>query len=193
MQYSPRVPATKLLTQIRNQQSEGLKNKRMSALGVVLNSLLEDLVDSLMAVICALLLYRMGHPIGDSIGCRHDCVWECVKTDEILCTVQRVLHKQVLEVKRSEVCRKLVERDTNTVHRRRAHPTCSMPQRIRPPHAHHDVLSQHGSKGGSGKLKASGASRSAGGWRQRSLETRSPSADSTNFGERGAALRLAIC
>jgi hypothetical protein len=48
----------------------------------------------------------------------------------------------------------MVERDTNTVRRRRARPTCSTPQRIRPPHAHHDVLSQHGSKGGSGKLQS---------------------------------------
>ena len=78
------MPTTKLLTQVRDQQSEGLKNKRMSALGIVLNSLLEDLVDSFMAVVCAFLLYWMGNPIGDSISCRHDCVWECVKTDEIL-------------------------------------------------------------------------------------------------------------
>ena len=188
MRYSPRVPATKLLTQVRDQQSEGLKNKRMSALGIVLNSLLEDLVDSLMAVVCAFLLYWMGNPIGDSISCRHDCVWEC--EDYQLLSNATCTESQR---ERSEVCRKIVERDTNTVRRRRARPTCSTPQRIHPPHAHHDVLSQHGSKGGSGKLKASGASRSAGGWRQRSLETRSPSADSTNFGERGAALRLAIC
>ena len=75
--YSPRVAATKLLTQVRDQQSESLENKRMLALGSILSGLVEDLVNSLMAVVCALLLHRMRNPICDSISCRHGCVWEC--------------------------------------------------------------------------------------------------------------------
>jgi len=73
MRYLPRVPTTKLLTQVRDQQSESLKNKGMSALSIILHGLVEDFVNSLMAVVCALLLHRMGNPIDDSISCCHDC------------------------------------------------------------------------------------------------------------------------
>jgi hypothetical protein len=76
LKYLPRVSTAELLTQVRDQKAEGLKNKRMPALGILLDGLFEDLVDGLMAVVCALLLYRMGNPIGDSISCRHDSVWE---------------------------------------------------------------------------------------------------------------------
>jgi hypothetical protein len=74
LRYSPRVPAAKLLTQVRNQQSESLKDTRMLALGIILDGFVEDLVDSLVAVVCALLLNWVGNPIRDSISCRHGCV-----------------------------------------------------------------------------------------------------------------------
>jgi hypothetical protein len=93
LKYLPRVPAAELLTQVCDQQSESLKNKRMPALGILLDSLFEDLVDSLMAVVCALLLYRMGNPICDPIGCRHDYVWEC----EVSIAVNRGLYGEQMK------------------------------------------------------------------------------------------------
>jgi len=77
---SPRVTATKLLTQVRNQQPEALEDKRMLALRIAVDSLLQDLVGSLMAVVCALRLDRVGDTISHAISSSHDGRLEAQET-----------------------------------------------------------------------------------------------------------------
>lgn len=193
VEYSPRVTTAKLLTQVRDQQPECLKNKRMPALGIILNSLVEDPINSLIAVVCALLLHWMGNPVCDSIGCRHDsvlerenCQWlsnamwaerasNCLrKKYGIACRDDRAWYKPCPQTKAYSPL--LVARRRAYAHRRRITMSCLMTL------AKIEVESSRFPE----------ASRSAGGWRQRSPKVNFPSADSTIFGERGAALRLAL-
>ena len=68
----PRVTATKLLAQVRDQQPEGLKDERMLALRIVTDGFLQDLIGSLMAIVCTLCLYRVGDTVSHAISSSHD-------------------------------------------------------------------------------------------------------------------------
>ena len=68
----PRVTATKLLAQVRDQQPEGLKDERMLALRIVADSLLQDLVGGLVAIVRTLRLYRVRDTVGHAVSSSHD-------------------------------------------------------------------------------------------------------------------------
>lgn len=68
----PRMAATELLTQVRDQQPESLKDKRMLALCIVANGLLQDFVGSLVAIACTLCLHRVRDTVGHAVSSSHD-------------------------------------------------------------------------------------------------------------------------
>ena len=72
LQDIPRVATTELLAQVRDQQPEALKDKRMLALCIVAGGLLQNLVGRFMAIVCTLRFHRVGDTVGDAVCSSHD-------------------------------------------------------------------------------------------------------------------------
>lgn len=72
LQNLPRVAATKLLAQVRDQQPEALKDERMFALRIIADGLLQNLVGRFMAVDRTLRFNRVRDTVGHAVCSSHD-------------------------------------------------------------------------------------------------------------------------